>query len=80
MSERSRNNRYAQPERWAAMLRDLRTDSGLTQQQVADRISVSQRTYADYELGRLRMPIEHVAALADFYEVSMDRLCGTGAR
>ena len=64
-----------EPDIWAVKIRKLRQYNGLTQQEVADRINVSQRTYADYELGRVRMPIEHLLRLSKYYGVSMDDLC-----
>lgn len=60
---------------WAKKIRDLRLDNDLTQQSVADHLNVSQRVYADYELGNVRIPVEHLLSLAYFYHVSMDYLC-----
>ncbi|MBR0399844.1 MAG: helix-turn-helix transcriptional regulator [Mogibacterium sp.] len=60
---------------WAKKIRDLRLDNDLTQQAVADHLNVSQRVYADYELGNVRIPVEHLLRLSYFYRVSMDYLC-----
>ena len=65
-------------EPWIENIRNLRTDRDLTQQEVADHLGVSQRVYSDYELGRVRIPVEHLTALASYYNVSLDYICGTG--
>lgn len=57
-------------------LRDLRTDNDLTQTQVAEILHVSQRTYSDYELGNLRIPVEVYIELAKYYNVDMNYICG----
>ncbi len=57
-------------------LRDLREDHELTQSAVASILHVGQRTYADYELGKTRIPLESMIILAKYYNVSMDYICG----
>ena len=57
-------------------IRDLRTDKGLSQEQVAAVLNVKQNTYSQYEIGTLNYPLEAVVKLAEFYEVSMDYLVG----
>jgi transcriptional regulator with XRE-family HTH domain len=64
-----------EPEIWAIKVRKLRIQNGLTQREIADHINVSQRVYADYELGRIRIPVDHLLKLSKFYDVSMDDLC-----
>jgi transcriptional regulator with XRE-family HTH domain len=46
-----KNNSERDISPWAKKIRDLRLDNDLTQQAVADYLNVSQRVYADYELG-----------------------------
>ena len=53
-------------------IREIREDSSLTQQKVADLLHVGQRTYADYESGKTRIPIDNLLVLAKYYNVSMD--------
>ena len=55
-------------------LRDLREDSDLTQQNIADILHISQRAYAHYELGTREIPIELLIKLADYYQTSVDYL------
>ncbi len=57
-------------------IRELREDHSLTQQKVADLLHVGQRTYADYESGKTRIPIDNIMILAKFYNTSMDYTTG----
>ena len=51
-------------------IRDLREDSDLTQQQVADAIGITQRKYSYIETGQDDILIK----LANFYNVNIDYL------
>ena len=55
-------------------IRDLREDQDLKQREVAAYLHVSQRTYSDYELGNLNLPVSVLDKLADFYHTSTDYL------
>lgn len=57
-------------------IRNIREDNNLTQQKVADLLHVGQRTYADYESGKTRIPIDSILILAKFYDVSVDYITG----
>lgn len=57
-------------------IRDLREDHDLTQQQVAQLLSVSQTTYSRYESGALDIPSSSLITLARFYQTSVDYLLG----
>ena len=57
-------------------IRDLREDHDYTQAYIASLIHVGQRTYADYELGKIRIPVESLIKLAKFYNVDMNYVCG----
>ena len=41
-------------------IREIREDHFLTQQKVADLLHIGQRTYADYESGKTRIPIDNI--------------------
>lgn len=58
------------------IIRDLREDHDLTQQQVADMLGTSQTMYARYERGANELPIRHLIALCKFYNVSADYILG----
>lgn len=60
----------------ARRIRDLRTDKDLSQKQVADVLHISQRAYADYELGNVRIPVQYLIYLAKYYNVDMNYICG----
>ena len=44
--------------RYNERIREIREDNPLTQQKVADLLHVGQRTYADYESGKTRIPVD----------------------
>lgn len=57
-------------------IRALREDNDLHQTSIAQLLNVGQKTYSDYELGKIRIPIDSLIVLAKFYNVSMDYICG----
>lgn len=57
-------------------IRALREDNDLNQTRIAQLLNVGQKTYSDYELGKIRIPIDSMLVLAKFYDVSMDYICG----
>lgn len=60
----------------AERIRALREDSDKTQSEIAQLLNVSQRTYADYELRKIRIPLESAIILARYYDVDMNYICG----
>ena len=61
---------------YAQCIRDLREDHDLKQRQIAEYLNISQRTYADYELGNIRIPVDALIALARYYNSDMNYICG----
>ncbi len=57
-------------------IRALREDNDYTQTKIANILSIGQRTYADYELGKTRIPVDALIRLAKFYDVDMNYICG----
>ena len=57
-------------------MRNLREDADKTQQEIAEYLGTSQTMYARYERGANEMPIRHLIKLSDYYQVSLDYLCG----
>lgn len=55
-------------------IRDLREDKDLTQKQMGEILSCSQRVYSNYERGELDIPTEILIKLANFHKVSVDYL------
>ena len=57
-------------------IKGLRIDHDLNQTAIAKAINVAQTTYSDYENGKVRIPIEHIIKLAQFYDVDMNYISG----
>ena len=53
-------------------LKDLRKDFGYTQEEVAQKLNISQRAYSHYENGSREIPLELLIEVCKMYEVSMD--------
>lgn len=62
--------------RYTERIRALREDNDYNQTQVANAIHVAQTTYSDYEKGKVRIPIECLIKLAQFYDVDMNYISG----
>lgn len=61
-------------ETFTAKLKEARKKSGLTQQEVADKLNTSQSNITKYETGALEPNIETIKQLAEIYKVSTDWL------
>lgn len=57
-------------------IRDLREDSDMTQQEIAEYLGTSAQHYGKYELGNAEIPFERAIALAKYYNVSLDYIAG----
>ena len=55
-------------------IRELREDKDLTQTQIAEVLSCSQRVYSNYERGELDIPTDILIKLANYHNVSIDFL------
>ena len=58
-------------------LRELRTEHGLTLQQVAEQASIDISTLSRLEAGKRRLALDHLPALAAALGVSADELLGS---
>ena len=57
-------------------LKELRANSGFTQQEIADNIGMPVTTYRRYEIG-LRNPVNEIlVSIADFFNTSTDYILG----
>lgn len=56
------------------ILRGLREDKDLTQQNVADLLKIGRTMYRRYETGETEIPTRHIKTLCLFYGVSSDYL------
>ena len=57
-------------------IRNLREDKDMTQAQMGDILSCSQRVYSNYERGDIDIPTVTLTKIADFHKVSVDYLLG----
>lgn len=60
----------------AQRLRELRRKADMTQSEVAEKVNISQSSYAYYETGKKQPSIETLKALADLYMTSVDYIIG----
>lgn len=58
------------------ILKELRIDNDLTQEQVAQIIGTTQGYYSKYELGKVEIPLSRLKKLCLFYKVSADYVLG----
>lgn len=57
-------------------LKKLRTEKGLTQEELSKNLNINRATYAHYETGRREPDIETLKLLAKYFNVSVDYLLG----
>ena len=58
-------------------MKDLREDSDLRQSDMANILELTnQQAYQRYESGRVLMPLPLLIKTAQYFQVSMDYLCG----
>ena len=58
------------------VLKLLRTESGLTQKELAHKFGISESTVGMYERGQREPAFEMLEAIADYFNVDMDFLTG----
>lgn len=63
---------------FAEQLKQARIAQGLTQQQVADLMGITNSTYCGYETGKRQPDVEKIKLLATILQTSGDRLLETG--
>ncbi|HAS21227.1 MAG TPA: hypothetical protein DCR16_05810 [Lachnospiraceae bacterium] len=57
-------------------LRLLHRESGCSTMEISAILEISPRAYSYYESGQRQIGLDGVIALARFYDVSMDYICG----
>lgn len=55
---------------------ELRNSKDLSQRQIAKDLGITDKAYWSYENGRTEPNIETLIKLADYFDVSLDYLCG----
>ena len=62
------------------IIRNLREDHDYSQEYIASKLGISQRTYSHYESGDRKISLETAIELAKLLEVDMNELCGFKTR
>lgn len=57
-------------------LRELREEASLTQKQFAEKINNMQRNVSNWEKGINQPDLQTLITIADYFQVSLDELCG----
>ena len=57
-------------------LKELRLNSGITQKQLANHLRIAQNTLSYWENEKYEPDSENLAAIADYFDVSVDYLLG----
>lgn len=57
-------------------LREIRTNKGYSQLDIANVLNTTQQQYSKYEVGAQELPARHIVALCQFYGISADLLLG----
>ena len=55
-------------------LQILRNKKGKSQYLISEQLNIAQQTYSAYETGRREPDVDTLIKLADFYNVSLDKL------
>ena len=55
-------------------IKELRIDSDKSQKEIAEYLTIAQRTYSGYENGTRNIPVQIVVALAKYYNTTTDYL------
>ena len=56
------------------LIRRLRTDMGLTQKQLSERLHVSDKAVSKWECGGSAPDLEKLVAISDLFDISLDEL------
>ncbi len=61
------------------ILKELRKDKGLKQEDMAEYFGIAKSTYCDFENGKRKMPLTMLDSLADLLGTSTDYILGRTA-
>lgn len=65
---------------FANRLRKYRTDMGLTQTELADKLGMSQKTISSWEVGRTEPDMGDVYRVCKFFDCTVEDITGTRTR
>ncbi|MBE5921599.1 MAG: helix-turn-helix transcriptional regulator [Lachnospiraceae bacterium] len=57
-------------------LKDLRNEKGMTQEQLGEKIGVSNKTISRWETGKYMPPVDCLNMLSDIYNISINEILG----
>lgn len=60
--------------RIGAFLKELRKENGMTQEQLGERVGVSNKTVSRWETGNYMPPVESLSMLSDIYNISINEI------
>lgn len=60
--------------RIGAFLKELRKENGMTQEQLGERVGVSNKTISRWETGNYMPPVECLSMLSDIYDISINEI------
>ena len=61
---------------FSVRLKELRLQHGFSQEELAEKIGIKQKSYSDWENGKCKPNYEKLEKIADFFGVSLDWLFG----
>ena len=61
---------------YSDIIKELRKDRGVNQNDMAKHFGISQSVYSDYETGKRRMSVEMLVELAYLLDASVDYILG----
>ena len=61
---------------FSTQLKKIRKERKLTQLEVATALNITVRQYQRYESGEQTTTLENLIVLANYFDVSLDYLCG----
>ncbi len=61
---------------WNEKIKELREDNDLTQSQMAEILSITQRTVSYYERNEREIPIGILIKYSKHFNVTLDYICG----
>lgn len=62
--------------KFSERIKELRSEKGVTQREMAEYLNCKDRHYQRIEYGQINVPSLTLEALADYFEVSTDYLLG----
>lgn len=58
------------------IIKQLRKENNLTQEDIAEILSIKREVYRRYEAGQREIPLSLLIQLADYYKVTLDYMVG----